>query len=418
MSKIVIHGGSRLFGSVKVQGSKNSALPIMAASLLNSGITVIQNCPDISDVRIMRSILEYIGCVINRDDDALIIDSKNAVSKEITPDMTSKLRASSVLLGPMLARFKKVQIASPGGCDIGSRPLDIHLEAVKRLGAVWHFTDDALHVEARLLSGSDIYLRFPSVGATQNAVMAATMASGITHISNAAKEPEVVCLCQFLKSMGVDISGEGTQKIIVKGMCELTDTLFKVPADRIAAGTYMAAVGACGGDIRLIGCTPDDMHGFLNVYRDMGIHYMETGDDLRIWADERLKNIEQIDTGPYPDFPTDMQSVTMSVASVSLGMVKINENIFENRFKIVKWLQKMGALISVDGKCVSVCGVKRLHGAGVCGEDLRGTAALVVAGLSADGITVIENADYIYRGYVNICENFRKLGADIEWKYM
>ena len=155
MSKIVIHGGSRLFGSVKVQGSKNSALPIMAASLLNSGITVIQNCPDISDVRIMRSILEYIGCVINRDDDALIIDSKNAVSKEITPDMTSKLRASSVLLGPMLARFKKVQIASPGGCDIGSRPLDIHLEAVKRLGAVWHFTDDALHVEARLLSGSD-----------------------------------------------------------------------------------------------------------------------------------------------------------------------------------------------------------------------------------------------------------------------
>lgn len=416
MGKIVIHGGNALQGSVDVQGSKNATLPVMAASILNAGVTVILKCPDIADVDSMKSILEYLGCVVNREEDTLIIDSAKAVSRPITPDMTNKLRASSILIGPLLARFGSVYLADPGGCQIGRRPIDIHLEAVKRLGASWEHDANGVAIRARKLLGSHIHLRFPSVGATENAVMAAVGATGSTRIQNAAKEPEVISLCEYLKKIGVAIEGEGTDTITIAGGCELTDGVYETKPDRIVMGTYMAAAAACGGELFLGGCQMYDARGFLDIYTGMGMQCRESGGGLWLQNSGRCRNVNYIETGPYPEFPTDMQSVTMSVAAVSEGTVCICEKVFEDRFKTVRWLREMGADIVTSETKAWVKGVDKLKGATVYGEDLRGTAALVVAGLAAEGTTVIENADYIMRGYVNLCEEFRKLGADIVWE--
>lgn len=416
MSRIVIYGGRKLSGSVDVQGSKNSTLPVMAACLLNAGITVIRNYPAISDVDVMQEILEYIGCVVNRDDEELVIDTRNAVSRPITAEMTGKLRASSILIGPMLVRFGRVQIAHPGGCRIGSRPLDIHMAALKRLGAVWEMSPEGIRMEAQRLTGNEIVLRFPSVGATENAVMAAVGACGQTVIRNAAKEPEIIALCTYLREMGAKITGEGTEELHVLGGQELNDCVYQVPADRIVVGTYMAAVAACEGSVLLKGCHVGDCRGFLDVYTGMGMTVLCMPDGICISQSGACVNINRIDTGPYPAFPTDMQSLTMSAAAAAKGTLVIQEQIFENRFKTAAWLNRMGADIRVKGAQACIRGVKRLQGATVAGEDLRGTAALIVAGLSARGKTTVQHADYIRRGYAGLCENLRELGADIEWE--
>ncbi len=416
MGKLVVHGGNSLRGEVDVQGSKNAVLPIMAASLLNAGVTVIINCPDIEDVSSMSSILEYLGCVINRDENTLIIDTANAQSKPVTEDMTVRLRASSILLGAMLARFGQVYIANPGGCRIGKRPIDIHLEALKRLGAAWEQDGAGVSVMCRQLLGNTLYLKFPSVGATENAIMAAVGAVGDTIIMNAAKEPEVLELCRYLKKIGVKLEGEGTGRLVVSGGSGLTDGVYEVGADRIVMGTYMAAVAACGGEVLLKNCCAKYARGFLDVYTGMGVKCRQTEQGLVVSCEGRCSNVNYISTGPYPGFPTDMQSITMSVAAVSRGTVYINENIFEDRFKVVPWLRKMGADIVVEKTVACVNGVGKLKGTTVKGEDLRGTAALLIAGLAADGTTVIDNADYILRGYACVCNQFRELGADILWE--
>jgi len=416
LGKLVVHGGNSLRGEVDVQGSKNAVLPIMAASLLNAGVTVIINCPDIEDVSSMSSILEYLGCVINRDENTLIIDTANAQSKPVTEDMTARLRASSILMGAMLARFGQVYIANPGGCRIGKRPIDIHLEALKRLGAVWEQDGAGVSVMCRQLSGNTLYLKFPSVGATENAVMAAVGAVGNTIIMNAAKEPEVLELCRYLKKIGVRLEGEGTGRLVVSGGGELTDGVYEVGADRIVMGTYMAAAAACGGEILLKNCCAKYARGFLDVYTGMGVKCRQAERGLVVSCEGGCSNVNYIITGPYPGFPTDMQSITMSVAAASRGTVYINENIFEDRFKVVPWLRKMGADIVVEKTVACVNGVDKLKGTTVKGEDLRGTAALLIAGLAAEGTTVIDNADYILRGYACVCNQFRELGADIVWE--
>lgn len=416
MGKLVVCGQNSLRGEVDVQGSKNSVLPIMAASLLNAGVTVIINCPDIEDVNSMSSILEYLGCVINRDENTLIIDTAGAQSKPVTADMTVRLRASSILMGAMLARFGQVYIANPGGCRIGKRPIDIHLEALKRLGAVWEQDGTGVRVTCRRLTGNTIYLKFPSVGATENAVMAAVGAVGETVVMNAAKEPEVVELCQYLKKIGVKLEGEGTGRLVVWGGGELSDGVYEVGADRIVMGTYMAAVAACRGEVLLKKCCAKYARGFLDVYTGMGVVCRQTEQGLMVSCDKRCSNVNYISTGPYPGFPTDMQSITMSVAASSKGTVYISENIFEDRFKVAPWLRKMGADIIIEGSNACVNGVEKLKGTTVRGEDLRGTAALLVAGLAAEGTTVIDNADYILRGYACVCNQFRELGADIVWE--
>lgn len=416
MSRILIHGGRKLFGSVCVQGSKNSTLPVMAACLLNAGITVLRNYPSIADVDVMQEILEYIGCVINRDEEELVIDTRNASPKPITAEMTGKLRASSVLIGPMLARFGQVQIAHPGGCNIGSRPLDIHMAALKQLGASWEMSEKGIYMRAAKLAGNEIMLRFPSVGATENAVMAAVGACGQTVIYNAAKEPEIVSLCEYLRETGAEISGDGTGKIVIWGGRELSDCIYQPPADRIVAGTYMAAVAACQGTVLLKGCKVSDCRGFLDVYTGMGMSVCCMEDGIQIEQSGRCVNLHRIDTGPYPGFPTDMQSLTMSAAAAAEGTLIIKEQIFESRFKTAEWLNEMGADIEIAGCEAYIHGVPKLQGASVEGADLRGTAALVVAGLCAQGETVVGHADYIRRGYTRLCEHLRGLGADIGWE--
>lgn len=418
LGKIVIRGKNKLNGCISVQGSKNSILPVMAASLLNSGKTVIQNCPDITDVSQMIKILEYLGCMVKREENVLVIDTRTAESKPIINELAGKLRASSVLIGPLLARFGCVQLAQSGGCNIGKRPIDIHLEAVKRLGAHWELADEYVSIKAGKLFGNDVRLRFPSVGATENAVMLAAGIPGQTHIYNAAKEPEIVHLCEYLELAGAHIRGAGSSKITVIGTEILKDTTYSVPVDRIAFGTYLGALAVSRGRIIFSNCNMKDAAGFLDIFSGMGITFKQTDEGLLAGCDKRCENLNFIQTGPYPEFPTDMQSVVMSVAAVSEKTLRIRENIFENRFKTVKWLRKMGADITCgdEPKTVIVSGVSELYGSKVCGEDLRGTAALVVAGLAAKGETVIENADYIKRGYDGLCGNLKKLGADIKWE--
>lgn len=414
MEKLLVHGGRSLRGSVRVQGSKNTCLPVMAASLLNEGISVLENCPDIADVAAMQEILTYLGCVINREGSTLIIDSAAARQRQIDGEMSRRMRASSVLMGPMLARFGCVTAAKPGGCDIGARPVDIHLEAFKRMGASWSIGDSCIEVSARRLHEGDIYLKFPSVGATENAVMAAVLTRGTTIIRNAAREPEIEHLCAYLKACGAKISGEGTKKITVEGVSSLSDAVYTVPPDRIVMGTYMAAAAATRGDIELIGCTASDACGFFDVYTGMGMKYKNTPSGIRVWQTDRPKNLNCIRTGVYPEFPTDMQSVTMSVAAAGDGCTVFEENIFENRFKIVKPLNDMGADISVRGNTAVVRGTGRLHGCSLKGTDLRGAAALFVAALGAEGKSVVSNPFYIYRGYERFIKNYTELGAEIE----
>lgn len=413
MKNLCVQGGRKLYGSVRVQGSKNICLPVMAASILNEGISVIENCPCIDDVFIMQEILSSLGCVINREQNTLIIDTANAVSKPVSADMAGKLRASSVLMGPLLARFGSVKTAKPGGCQIGKRPIDIHLDVFKRLGASWELDDENVSVSSLKLHEADIYLRFPSVGATQNAIMASVRVPGITIIRNAAKEPEIVGLCDYLTGCGADIKGAGGDTIAVRGVDNLNDTVYTIPADRMVMGTYIASVCATRGDIKLTGCNICDAGGFLDVYTGMGLEYKECEDGICIFQKERPKAVNYIKTSVYPGFPTDMQSVTMSVAAYSDGKTVFEESIFENRFGVAGQLKKMGADISVDKNMAHVTGRSRLTGADVAGTDLRGTAALFVAALAADGESIIRNTQYINRGYEKFVSNYRELGAEI-----
>lgn len=412
----MIYGGKSLNGSVLIDGSKNLCLPVMAASLLNRGTTVINNCPDISDVKAMQEIMEFLGCLIKRKNNQMIIDAGNASFKPLECSITGKLRASTILMGPMLARFGIADIAKPGGCNIGLRPIDIHLNAFKRLGANWEMSESHTVIKAGKLHANQINLRLPSVGATENAIIASVYALGCTCITNAAKEPEIIHLCDFLRGAGAIIKGDGTDTIVIEGVNDLKDSEYTIPPDRIVAGTYVAAVCACKGDVLLENCTTSDLRGYLNIYRGMGVEVSYYAGGIRVKMSKSPVNLNYIKTEPFPGFPTDMQSITMSVAAVSKGNLKICENMFEDRFKVVKWLNKMGADISTSGHNAYIRGVKKLTGTKVAAQDLRGNAALIIAGLCARGMTVVNDSDYINRGYCNFCENLEKLGADIRWE--
>ena len=416
MGRIIVNGNKRLYGSISVHGSKNATLPIMAASLLSKEITVIGNYPDIADVGAMQEILEYLGCVVYKNKNAIIIDACNAVNRDLPEEITRTLRASSILMGPLLARFGKVRMARPGGCDIGTRPLDIHMNAFKALGASWSTSDEWIEAECTRMHGNDIYLRFPSVGATENAIMAAVGSPGITVIKNCAREPDIMQLCSYLRASGANVQGDGTEQITIAGGIELEPVSYNISADRIVAGTYIAAVAACGGEIVLENCKMSDMQGFMDVYAGIGVKFYCTGNGVHVIMNDKPVHLNYIETAPFPGFPTDMQSMTLSVLATAEGTTVMSEKIFENRYKIVGELKKMGADISVQGREACVHGVEKLTGCSVSAGDLRGCAALVIAGLSAKGKTVIYNADYILRGYVDLCGNLRKLGAQIEWE--
>lgn len=418
MESVYINGGISLQGQVRIQGSKNAVLPILAATLLTDDSCVIENCPRLTDVEHMQTLLQSLGCAVTRDKTKLKVntDGVNCFSMPcaLSGEAVRGMRSSIILLGAMLSRMGETVLEYPGGCVIGKRPIDLHLEALKEMNV--HFEEKSYGIYAVTdgLVGAEITLPKPSVGATENLILAAVRAKGTTVICGAAKEPEIVTLCEFLKLCGAEISGAGSDRIVIFGKETLDGTEFFVPGDRIVAGTYLCACMAAKGEVLLRNAPVMEMQSALEVAREMGAVCQETKEGLYVQVHEPLQAVSKISTAPYPGFPTDMQSLFLAVLTLTKGRCMIEENIFENRFHIVPYLQKMGANIKqIDEKHVLVEGVESLHGYTVNAQELRGGAALVIAGLAARGETVVDNCHYIARGYENICRDLRELGVRI-----
>jgi len=418
MSSIRVNGGGRLKGELKIQGSKNAALPIIAATILNKGITVLKNCPKILDVYHMIKILKELGCSADWDNNTLIIDTRELTSAKVSESSVRKMRSSILFLGALLGRCHEVSIAYPGGCSIGKRPIDFHLDSIKKMNVSQEFLGedkDIIYCRTDKIVGTDIFLKFPSVGATQNVILTAVLSEGVTRIFNAAREPEVLELCNFLVEAGARICGKGTAFIEIEGVKRLHDVEFTLPPDRIVTGTYMAAVAAAGGDVILRNSPVHHIDSVIRVLKKVGCDIRSADGDIRIKCDRRPLPLENLKTQPYPGFPTDMQSQLMTVLSLADGKSTIIETIFESRFQNAYELKKMGARITVQEKenKAIISGVRKLTGATVKAHDLRAGAALVIAGIAAEGTTIIKEADTIERGYEDICRDFKSLGADV-----
>ena len=414
MEKLFIQGGRRLSGTVKVSGAKNAVLPVIAASLLASTPSVIEEIPDLDDVRTITEVLQYLGLTTRwQEPGSLFIDSTGIKSCEASYELVRKMRASFLVMGPLLSRFQEARISLPGGCAIGSRPIDLHLKGFEALGAEIILGHG--FIEARAphgLQGAKIYLDFPSVGATENIMMAASLAKGQTIIENAAQEPEIVDLSNYLNSMGANVRGAGTNAIRIEGVRQLTGTTYAVIPDRIEAGTYMAAAAITGGDVVLKNVLFEHMKPLVAKLKEAGVDIEVEVDQIRVNATDGLRAVD-VKTLPYPGFPTDMQAQFMALMTVAKGSSVITETVFENRFMHVDELKRMGANIKIDGRIAMVDGVARLTGCPVTATDLRAGAALVVAALAAEGRTEIGSVHHIDRGYDRIVDKLKGLGADI-----
>lgn len=408
-----ISGGRRLSGTVNTAGAKNAVLPLLAASIMGSGETVLHNCPALSDVYAMLGILEAAGCRTDFNGGRVRVCPGISEEAFLHEDLVRELRSSVFLLGPMLALKRSVHMGFPGGCDIGKRPVDIHLEALRRMGAEIEEKDGKIVCTVKQLRGASVRLPFPSVGATENIMMAAAMAEGVTVIRNAAREPEIIELQDFLNAMGAEISGAGTSVIIISGKKQLHGAEWTVMSDRIEAGTLILAAAVTGGEIFVKNAPSASMESFLQCIRRSGVKIDIQPDGIGVSAPPRLSAFGKIETEPYPGFPTDLQSQFLAAMTAASGVSMIEENIFENRFKVLKPLRLMGADITLSENRACVNGVEKLHGARVKAEELRGGAALVIAGLAAEGDTVIENVCLIDRGYDKLEMTLRDLGADI-----
>lgn len=412
--RFLIKKTEKLTGEVTVSGSKNATLPILAATLLAEGKTTLKNVPDLTDVTNMCEILTCMGAKITKKNkNELIIDTEN-ITHSIAPyDLTCKLRGSFLVMGPMLARMKKVRLSLPGGCPIGSRPVDLHLKGFSMLGATVTKGYGYVEVKCDELVGTKIYLDFPSVGATENILMAATTAKGKTTIENAAAEPEIADLACFLNKMGAKITGAGTDMITINGVEHLKGTKYTVMPDRIEAGTFMVASVMTTGDIKISGVVPEHVKPLTAKLLEMGADIQINKDSIRVISEKPCIS-KDVKTLPFPGFPTDMQAPMTALLSLSKGTGIVTETIFENRFMHVGELLRMGANIKVEGHCAVVEGKKSLSGAKVTAPDLRAGASLVLAGLSAKGETEVFNIHHIDRGYENLDEKLRLLGANIE----
>lgn len=418
MGRILIKGGVPLRGTVKVSGAKNASLALLCAAILAKNEIILENVPDISDVRVMIEIINSLGAKAAWETpDILRIVPPENLNAGAPFHLVKKLRASNLLLGPMLARFGKAAVALPGGCNIGIRPMDLHFKGLNGLGANLSLEHGCVCGSTpERLKGARVYLDFPSVGATENIMMAASLARGQTLIENAAKEPEIVDLANFLNAMGAKVRGAGTDVIKIDGVPSLEGGVrFPVIPDRIEAGTFMVVAAATGGDITMENMIPAHVQPLIAKLREANAEVIEGEDMLRVCVNKPLKSID-IKTMPYPGFPTDMQSQLMAMLSVIPGTSVLVENIFENRFMVADELKRMGARIKVEGRMAVIEGVDALEGAQVKATDLRAGAALIVAGLIASGETEICNANFIDRGYHNLEEKLKTLGADIKRK--
>lgn len=414
MEKLVINGGKSLRGSVEINGAKNAAVAILPAAIIaNTGKCVIDNIPDIEDVHCLERILKSLGCTVNKlDNNTLEIDSTDVNNFDACTEDVRRMRASYYFIGSLLARFKQARVELPGGCPIGVRPIDQHIKGFEALGAEVVIEHGAVKVKADRLVGTNIFFDVVSVGATINVMIAATLAEGVTTLENVAKEPHVVDVANFLKTMGADIKGAGTDVIRIRGVKELSGCSYSVIPDQIEAGTFMISAAATRGDITIKNVIPKHLESITAKLIEMGVVVEEGDDSVRVTVDGELKGVN-IKTTPYPGFPTDIQQPMSSLLSTVPGRSMINESIYENRHKHTDELKKMGANIKVEGRVALIDGVEKLTGAVVVATDLRAGAAMVVAGLMAEGETEITNIEHIDRGYPHIEEKFRSLGADI-----
>ncbi len=414
MLSYVIEGKNKIEGEVKASGSKNAALPIIATAILNPEPVTFYNIPDIEDTRITLKILKLLGCKVIMNSGKITISSKEMHNKIIPKDLMHKLRSTVVLAGAILGRFKEATFSYPGGCNIGKRPIDLHLKAFKDLGVEIEEKEDYIHCKAKKeLIGTKIKLGFPSVGATENIILASVYCKGVTHILNAAKEPEIQDLAKCLNKMGAKVYGAGTSRITICGVKKLHKTDYKIMTDRIETGTLLCAAAITNGRVKIENANPENLLNVLYKLKEIGCKISITKNSIFLTAPKILKSTN-IETMPYPGFPTDMQPIIGAVLTKAKGTSIIKENIFENRFKYALDLKKMGAnIIFKEENAIEITGESKLKGETVSSADLRGGAALVLAGLSASGKTRVENAEYILRGYENLEKKLKKLGANI-----
>ncbi|MGN7385582.1 UDP-N-acetylglucosamine 1-carboxyvinyltransferase [Sporosarcina sp. SAFN-015] len=417
MDKIIINGGRVLHGNVRVEGAKNAVLPILAAALLASdGPNIIRDVPNLSDVSTINEVVKSLNAKVNYDParGQVIIDSTEELASEAHFEYVRKMRASILVMGPLLARNGFARVALPGGCAIGSRPIDQHLKGFEAMGAEITFGHG--HVEAKAengLKGAKIYLDFPSVGATENIMTAAALAKGTTIIENAAKEPEIVDLANFINEMGGRVIGAGTDAIRIEGVEKLHGTIHHIIPDRIEAGTFMVAAAITGGDVTIENAVPEHNAALISKLGEMGVIITELDEGLRIQAKHPLKAVD-LKTMPHPGFPTDMQSQMMALMLTASGTGVLTETVFENRFMHVEEFRRMNASVKIEGRSVIISGPSDLQGAEVAATDLRAAAALILAGLVAEGVTRVTELDHLDRGYVDFHKKLKALGADIE----
>ena len=412
MEKFLVQGSGPLNGEIRIGGAKNSALKLMAASLLAEGSTSLINVPEITDVAIMMELLEAMGVRVQRLGQRIEIDVPDEIEPVAPYSLVERMRASIVVLGPLLSRIGRAKVALPGGDDFGSRPIDMHLQGLEQLGAEFSYEHGDINGRADQLVGAEVFLEFPSVGATENLLMAAVLADGTTVIENAAREPEISDLANFLSKMGAVIEGIGTSRLTIEGVSALHPVSYEVIPDRIEAATYLAALGVCGGELRLIGARSDHMEMLLRKLEEMGMEWSEDEDGLTARVLERLQSVD-VSTLPYPGLATDYKPFLAAALCVSQGAGMVTENIFAGRFRYIDELVRMGAEIRAEGRHAVVRGVKRLSGAPVRAHDIRAGAALVVAGLAADGETVISDAHHVDRGYEDLAGKLSSVGAQV-----
>jgi UDP-N-acetylglucosamine 1-carboxyvinyltransferase len=413
MNKLIIEGAHKLQGEVRISGAKNAALPLIAATLLARGWHTIHNVPDLRDTRTMLALLETLGAEWKRESSTLLVNTDSLNNFEASYDLVKTMRASILVLGPLLARMGKTRVSLPGGCAIGARPIDFHLQGLKNMGASLALEDGYVTASAKKhLTGGNIYFDVPSVTGTENILMAAVLAKGETVIKNAAREPEVGNLVDMLISMGAKIDGRGTERLTIQGVTRLKPAEITTIPDRIETGTYLIAVGTAGGEVSVTHCNPSHLPSLIEKLRSAGLIIKESENSLFVSRPVKVQSID-IKTQPYPGFPTDLQAQLMVLMTLANGLSVITETIFENRFMHVAELKRMGAEIKINGNSAIVKGIEQLKGARVMATDLRASASLVVAALAAHGITEISRIYHLERGYEDMVEKLQALGARV-----
>lgn len=413
MKKIRITGGNELTGEIKISGAKNSAVALVPASILSDDIVTIDNIPDISDIDALNEILEYLGAKVKREESTMVIDSSTIENKEIPEEISKKLRASYYFMSALLGKYKHVEMYFPGGCSIGARPIDQTLKGFKALGATIIEDNNKFIIDAKELHGGHVYLDMPSVGATINTMLAAVKANGTTIIENAAKEPEIVNVATFLNNMGAKIKGAGTNEIRIKGVSKLNKGFTEVIPDRIEAGTYTIAGALMGNNLKISNIIPEHIEALTLKLQEMGVDLEINNDNIIVSKPDKYNSVN-VKTLGYPGFATDLQQPLTPLLTYCTGTSKLEETIYENRFQNIPYLNDMGANIVIDKRKIYVTGPTKLVGKNVVATDLRAGACMVLAGLKAEGVTTISNVEHILRGYENIIEKLKNIGADIE----